>query len=51
MVVGKDVITNPAFHVARDAEDHLGWAKGSAIQRHIKEFSHEADDFELLDAS
>lgn len=49
--IGDEVATHPALHVTREAEDLLGWKKGSAIERHIKEFANEADDFELLQAA
>lgn len=46
--IGPDVVTNPALHITRDMEDHITWAEGSKMRRHIKEFANEADDFELL---
>ncbi|CAK9022918.1 unnamed protein product [Durusdinium trenchii] len=46
--IGPDVVTNPALHVTREMEDHITWAEGSKMRRQIKEFSNEADDFELL---
>merc|ERR1711862_441795 len=46
--VGPDIVNNPACHVTRDMEDHITWAEGSKIKRHIKEFNNEKDDFELL---
>ncbi|OEH75706.1 U3 small nucleolar ribonucleoprotein [Cyclospora cayetanensis] len=49
--LGNEVVTCPALHVTRDGEDLISWAQGSAIQRHVKEFNQEADDFELLQAA
>eukprot|EP00927_Polykrikos_kofoidii_P049012 TRINITY_DN43162_c0_g1_i1.p2 TRINITY_DN43162_c0_g1~~TRINITY_DN43162_c0_g1_i1.p2 ORF type:complete len:184 (+),score=43.29 TRINITY_DN43162_c0_g1_i1:70-621(+) len=46
--VGPDIVSNPALHVTRDMEDHLTWAEGSKIKRHIKEFNDSVDDFDLL---
>ncbi|CAJ1431448.1 unnamed protein product [Effrenium voratum] len=46
--IGPDLVTNPALHVTREMEDHITWAEGSKMRRHIKEFSNQADDFELL---
>ncbi|CAE7555694.1 IMP3 [Symbiodinium sp. CCMP2456] len=46
--IGPDLATNPALHVTREMEDHITWAEGSKMRRHIKEFSNEVDDFDLL---
>jgi len=46
--VGPDVVNNPALHVTREMQDHIQWAQGSKIQRHVKEFNDNVDDFELL---
>mmetsp|Transcript_27435 Transcript_27435/g.64076 ORF Transcript_27435/g.64076 Transcript_27435/m.64076 type:complete len:184 (+) Transcript_27435:77-628(+) len=46
--IGPDLCTNPALHVTRDMEDHITWAEGSKIKRHVKEFQDNADDFDLL---
>mmetsp|Transcript_24223 Transcript_24223/g.45761 ORF Transcript_24223/g.45761 Transcript_24223/m.45761 type:complete len:184 (-) Transcript_24223:100-651(-) len=46
--IGPDLATNPALHVTREMEDHITWSEGSKMRRHIKEFSKEADDFDLL---
>mmetsp|Transcript_117626 Transcript_117626/g.379665 ORF Transcript_117626/g.379665 Transcript_117626/m.379665 type:complete len:184 (-) Transcript_117626:97-648(-) len=46
--IGPDVVSNPALHVTRSMEDHITWAEGSAIKRHIKDFTDQVDDFELL---
>eukprot|EP00435_Cladocopium_sp_Y103_P010843 s1873_g2.t2 len=48
--IGPDVVTNPALHITRDMEDlrdlglafdHITWAEGSKMRRHIKEFANE----------
>ena len=31
--VGIDTVTDPAFHVNRDLEDHVQWVKGSKIRK------------------
>ncbi|KAL8269429.1 hypothetical protein Esti_006667 [Eimeria stiedai] len=49
--VGSEVVTNVSFHVTRDSEDHICWSKGSAVERQIREFHHEADDLDLLRAA
>ncbi|CEM05395.1 unnamed protein product [Vitrella brassicaformis CCMP3155] len=46
--VGPDVVKNPALHVTRDMEDHITWAQGSAIKRHVSRFNESLDDFELM---
>lgn len=46
--VGMEVCMNPALHVTREDEDVIGWAQGSAIQRHVKQFNQTLDDFDLL---
>lgn len=51
VVLAGEVASSPAQHVSRDAEDHLGWAKGSAVERQIQEFHQQADDFLLLQAA
>ncbi|PHJ25216.1 u3 small nucleolar ribonucleoprotein [Cystoisospora suis] len=46
--VGMEVCMNPALHITREHEDVIGWAQGSAIQRHVKQFNQTLDDFDLL---
>eukprot|EP00929_Paragymnodinium_shiwhaense_P058508 TRINITY_DN29294_c0_g1_i1.p1 TRINITY_DN29294_c0_g1~~TRINITY_DN29294_c0_g1_i1.p1 ORF type:complete len:184 (+),score=53.17 TRINITY_DN29294_c0_g1_i1:82-633(+) len=46
--LGPDVVTNPAIFITRDMEDHLNWAEGSKMKRHVKEFNDQIDDFDLL---
>eukprot|EP00931_Biecheleriopsis_adriatica_P108311 TRINITY_DN82625_c0_g1_i1.p1 TRINITY_DN82625_c0_g1~~TRINITY_DN82625_c0_g1_i1.p1 ORF type:complete len:193 (+),score=55.42 TRINITY_DN82625_c0_g1_i1:30-581(+) len=46
--IGPEIVSNPALHVTREMEDHITWAEGSKMRRHVKEFSNEADDFDLL---
>ena len=47
--VGVDTITDPAFHVDRNMEDHLSWVRGSKILKQIKEFSGNQDDYETME--
>ena len=37
--VGVDTITDPAFHVNRAMEDHIGWVKTSKIRKKIIEYT------------
>lgn len=47
--VGVETITDPAFHVNRNLEDHITWVKDSKIRRQIKDFEGERDDYDLMD--
>ena len=47
--VGVETITDPAFHVDRNMEDHLSWVRGSKILKQIKEFSGNQDDYETME--
>ncbi|GAB67972.1 U3 small nucleolar ribonucleoprotein protein IMP3 [Plasmodium cynomolgi strain B] len=46
--VGNNVINNPAFHINRNLEDHIKWADGSKIVKHIQRHQNNRDDYELL---
>lgn len=48
--VGPDVITDPAFHVTRQMQDHLGWSRGSAIKSKVDSFNDQLDDYDALNA-
>mmetsp|Transcript_118987 Transcript_118987/g.379429 ORF Transcript_118987/g.379429 Transcript_118987/m.379429 type:complete len:184 (-) Transcript_118987:54-605(-) len=48
ITVGPDVVSNPALHITREMEDHISWAKGSKIKRHVEVFNDKVDDFDLL---
>jgi U3 small nucleolar ribonucleoprotein protein IMP3 len=45
--VGVDTITDPAFHVNRSMEDHIGWVKTSKIRKKVIEYNGEYDDFDI----
>ena len=47
--VGVETVTDPAFHVNRNLEDHVTWVKDSKIRRQIKDFEGERDDYDLMD--
>ena len=34
--------------INRDMQDHITWAEGSKIKRHVKAFKGEDDDYDLL---
>ena len=46
--VGVETVTDPAFHVNRNMEDHVTWVKDSKIRQQIKDYEGERDDFDLL---
>eukprot|EP00922_Rhytidocystis_sp_ex-Travisia-forbesii_P017370 GHVS01025902.1.p1 GENE.GHVS01025902.1~~GHVS01025902.1.p1 ORF type:complete len:184 (+),score=24.57 GHVS01025902.1:192-743(+) len=46
--VGPQLVTSPAFHVTREMEDHIAWAQGSSIHRHVQDFNNQLDEFELM---
>lgn len=46
--VGPNVITDPAYLVSRSLEDHLTWVNTSKINRNIKSYNDELDDYDLL---
>ncbi|CRG94809.1 U3 small nucleolar ribonucleoprotein protein IMP3, putative [Plasmodium gallinaceum] len=46
--VGNNVINNPSFHINRNLEDHIKWADGSKIIKHIQKHQENKDDYELL---
>uniref|UniRef100_A0A7S3CPJ3 U3 small nucleolar ribonucleoprotein protein IMP3 n=1 Tax=Strombidium rassoulzadegani TaxID=1082188 RepID=A0A7S3CPJ3_9SPIT len=44
--VGVETVTDPAFHVNRNMEDHVTWKKDSRIRQQIKDYAGERDDFD-----
>ncbi|KAH8741729.1 S4 domain [Cryptosporidium ryanae] len=46
--IGPNRVTNPAFHVSREMEDHITWTEGSKIKSIKQKFNKEYDDFEFL---
>lgn len=46
--IGNNVINNPSFHINRNMEDHIKWANGSKILKHIQKHRESKDDYELL---
>eukprot|EP00392_Amoebophrya_sp_AT5.2_P016101 g16344.t1 len=46
--IGPDRVTNAALHVTRDMEDHITWAEGSKIKRHVQAYRGVEDDYELM---
>ena len=47
--VGVETITDPAFHVNRNMEDHVTWVKQSSIRKKIMKYNNEFDDIELIE--
>lgn len=48
--VGPETVTNPAYLVTRDLEDHITWTDTSAIRRKIERYKDNVDDYMLLEA-
>ena len=49
--VGVETITDPAFHVNRNMEDHVTWVKQSSIRKKIMKYNNEYDDIETIEWS
>jgi U3 small nucleolar ribonucleoprotein protein IMP3 len=47
--VGVETVTDSAFHVNRNMEDHVSWVKDSKIRKQIKDYAGDRDDFDLMD--
>lgn len=46
--VGPEIITDPAFLVARNMEDFVTWVDSSKIKQHVLNYNDERDDFDLV---
>ena len=46
--IGPDCITNPQFHVTRQAEDFITWTEGSKFRAKIADYRDERDDYDLI---
>eukprot|EP00548_Thalassiothrix_antarctica_P007201 CAMPEP_0194132276 /NCGR_PEP_ID=MMETSP0152-20130528/2784_1 /TAXON_ID=1049557 /ORGANISM="Thalassiothrix antarctica, Strain L6-D1" /LENGTH=156 /DNA_ID=CAMNT_0038827269 /DNA_START=135 /DNA_END=605 /DNA_ORIENTATION=- len=46
--VGPHVVTDPAFLVTRSLQDYVTWVDASRVQRSIKQYHDQVDDFDLL---
>ena len=47
--VGIETVTDPAFHVNRNMEDHITWVKDSKIRKTILDYDGQRDDYEIMD--
>ena len=47
--VGVETVTDPAFHVNRNLEDHVTWVKSSTIRKKILRYNEDYDDFDLVE--
>ena len=47
--VGVDTVTDPAFHVTRNMEDHITWIRGSTIAKTVSDYRQQRDDFTLFE--
>lgn len=48
--VGPETVTDPAFLVTRNLEDHVTWVDTSKIKRKVMKYNDKLDDFDLLNA-
>ncbi|MCJ1442834.1 MAG: Small subunit (SSU) processome component [Stictis urceolatum] len=48
ILVGVEVVTDPAFMVTRNMEDFVTWVDSSRIKRNILKYRDKLDDFDLL---
>jgi U3 small nucleolar ribonucleoprotein protein IMP3 len=46
--VGSTTISDPAYLVSRNIEDHITWSHGSKISTNILRYHNQLDDFDLL---
>ena len=47
--VGVETVTDPAFHVNRNFEDHITWVKTSSIRKKVLKYNEDYDDFDLVE--
>ena len=47
--VGVETITDPAFHVTRNMEDHVTWVKTSSIRKKVLSYNNQYDDFDQIE--
>ncbi|GFF28756.1 U3 small nucleolar ribonucleoprotein protein IMP3 [Aspergillus udagawae] len=45
---GPEIVTDPAYLVTRNMEDHITWVDSSKIKRNIMRYRDNLDDFDLL---
>lgn len=46
--VGTEVVSDPAFLVTRQLEDHIGWVETSSIKKKILEYNDKFDDYDMM---
>lgn len=46
--IGTEAITQPAFLVTRQLEDHVGWVDNSSIKKKILKYNEKLDDYDLM---
>ena len=47
--VGVNTVTDPAFHVTRNMEDHITWVRSSKFKQIVQDYRQERDDFTLFE--
>ncbi len=46
--IGTEIVTEPAFLVTKQLEDHVGWVDNSSIKKKILEFNGKFDDYDIM---
>lgn len=46
--IGTETVTQPAFLVTRQLEDHVGWVDNSSIKKKILKYNEKLDDYDLM---
>lgn len=46
--IGTQIVTDPAFLVTRQLEDHVGWVANSSIKKKILEYNGKFDDYDIM---
>lgn len=48
MRIGTEIVTEPAFLVTKQLEDHVSWVDNSSIKKKILEFNGKFDDYDIM---
>ncbi len=46
--IGTEIVTEPAFLVTKQLEDHVSWVDNSSIKKKILEFNGKFDDYDIM---
>ena len=48
VLIGPNVVTDPAFLVTKTMEDFVTWVDSSKVRRAVHKYNDKLDDFDLL---